>query len=168
MLKVKVNGKKEYAVEITAEGLSGSINGKDFAWDIVKVKDGSYHAIMNNCSYQLEVVSADSSAKTLKIKVNGNKYSLELKDKYDELLQKLGIDTSAGLKIKELKSPMPGLILDVRVAEGAEVKKGDTLLVLEAMKMENILRSPGDAMVKKIIVKKGMAVEKNQVLIQFA
>jgi biotin carboxyl carrier protein len=47
------------------------------------------------------------------------------------------------------------------------VKKGDALLVLEAMKMENILKSPADGKVKKISVKKGMAVEKNQVLIEF-
>ncbi|HWY37206.1 MAG TPA: biotin/lipoyl-containing protein, partial [Bacteroidia bacterium] len=56
---------------------------------------------------------------------------------------------------------------NILVAEGAEVKKGDALLVLEAMKMENILKSPADAKVRAVSVKKGMAVEKNQVLIEF-
>ena len=52
------------------------------------------------------------------------------------------------------------------VKEGDTVKKGDTLVILEAMKMENALKSTGDATVKKIVVKKGQAVEKNTVLIQ--
>ncbi len=164
MLKVKINGKKEYIVDKE----KGTLDGKAFEWDLVKVKEGSYHAIRNGKSYTIELVSLDRATKTIKLKVNGNKYTLEAKDKYDELLQKLGIDTNASQKIKELKSPMPGLILDVKVEEGSEVKKGDTLLVLEAMKMENILKSPGDGSVKKIVVKKGMAVEKNQVLIQFS
>ncbi len=70
-------------------------------------------------------------------------------------------------KINEIKAPMPGLVLDIRVAEGDAVKKGDTILVLEAMKMENSIKSPTDGLVKKISVKKGLAVEKNQVLINF-
>jgi biotin carboxyl carrier protein len=62
---------------------------------------------------------------------------------------------------------MPGMVLDVKVTEGDAVKKGDALLVLEAMKMENIIRSTGAGVVKKIHVKKGVAVEKSQVLIRF-
>jgi biotin carboxyl carrier protein len=68
---------------------------------------------------------------------------------------------------KEIKAPMPGLIFDIKVKEGDEVKKGDAVLILEAMKMENILKSPGDGTVKSIKIKKGQSVEKNQVLIQF-
>ncbi len=62
---------------------------------------------------------------------------------------------------------MPGLVLDLRVNEGESVKKGDPILVLEAMKMENIIKSPIDGTIKKINVKKGLAVEKNQVLVHF-
>jgi biotin carboxyl carrier protein len=70
-------------------------------------------------------------------------------------------------QIKEVKAPMPGLIFEIKVQEGDEVKKGDTLVILEAMKMENILKSPGDGIIKEIRIKKGDSVEKNQVLIQF-
>jgi biotin carboxyl carrier protein len=77
------------------------------------------------------------------------------------------MDKLHSAKVNELKAPMPGLVLDIVVSEGQEVKKGDALVVLEAMKMENILKSPADVVVKKISVKKGTAVEKNQVLVLF-
>ncbi len=78
------------------------------------------------------------------------------------------MDSLNSSKVNEVKAPMPGLVLDIRVSEGDEVKKGDPILVLEAMKMENIIKSPTDGVIKKINVKKGLAVEKNQVLINFA
>jgi biotin carboxyl carrier protein len=61
---------------------------------------------------------------------------------------------------------MPGLVVNILVAEGDTIAKGDALLVLEAMKMENIIKSPGEGVVKKININKGQAVEKNQVLIE--
>lgn len=94
------------------------------------------------------------------LKVNSVKFSLQLKDKYDELLHTLGLDNLATKKVNEIKAPMPGMVLKVLVNEGDEVKKGDALLVLEAMKMENILKSPTDGIIKKIAAVKGVAVEK--------
>jgi biotin carboxyl carrier protein len=70
-------------------------------------------------------------------------------------------------KVNDVKAPMPGMVFNVLVSEGQDIKKGDPLIVLEAMKMENVLKSPTDGTVKKIAVTKGVAVEKNQVLIQF-
>ena len=62
---------------------------------------------------------------------------------------------------------MPGLVLSIMVEPGDSVKKGEGVMVLEAMKMENIIRTPADGIVKSIDVKKSDAVEKNQVLIKF-
>jgi biotin carboxyl carrier protein len=62
---------------------------------------------------------------------------------------------------------MPGLIIDLKVKQGDVVKAGDALLILEAMKMENIIKAPGEGTVKMIKAKKGDSVEKNQVLIEF-
>jgi biotin carboxyl carrier protein len=70
-------------------------------------------------------------------------------------------------KVNEVKAPMPGLVLNILVEPGQEISKGDGLFVLEAMKMENIIKSPTDAIVKSIEVEKGIAVEKNQVLVKF-
>ncbi len=168
MIKVKVND-NEHQIEFSdsLQG-SGTINKKKFTWDVMQIKDGSFHVIKDDHSYNVEIIKADHETKTFVISVNGNKYSLSAKDKYDELLHSLGMDNLAGSKVNEIKAPMPGLVLEVRVQEGSSVKKGDPILVLEAMKMENILKSPADGVVKKINVKKGTAVEKNQVLINFA
>lgn len=91
---------------------------------------------------------------------------MELKDKYDELLQQLGMDKMLSAKVNDLKAPMPGLVLDVLVKEGQQIKKGENLLVLEAMKMENNLKAVSDAVVKKVKVGKGARVEKNEILIE--
>jgi len=167
MLKVNVNNKQEHVV-VFDDTTKGTIDGADFSWDVIEVKNGSFHIIKDHKSYNVEVIKTDEVAKSFLVSVNGNKYQLHVKDKFDELLKSLGMDNLAAAKINEIKAPMPGLVLDVRVAEGDTVKKGDAVLVLEAMKMENSIKSPTDGIVKKIHVKKGVAVEKNQVLINFA
>jgi biotin carboxyl carrier protein len=166
MLKVSVNAQKEREI-IMKDDKSGTIDGKAFEWDVLEVKEGSFHILRDSKSYLLEVIKADHNEKAFTVSVNGNKYQLSVKDKFDELLKSLGMDSMKSSKVNEIKAPMPGLVLDIRVSEGDEVKKGDAILVLEAMKMENILKSPSDGKVKKINVKKGQAVEKNQVMIMF-
>ena len=68
--------------------------------------------------------------------------------------------------VNDINGAMPGLILDVMVKEGEEVKEDDYLLVLEGMKMENILRAPRDGVVKAISVEKGQVVDKNRPLLE--
>ena len=166
MYKVKVNNKKEHLVLPDGKG-KGTINGQAYSIDMIKVKDGRFHVIMNDRSFNAEVVKADPKEKSFTLLINNHKYNITVKDKYDELLASLGMDLSATKKVKQVKAPMPGMVLEIIVAERAEVKKGDPLIILEAMKMENILKSPSDGVVSKIDVKKGVAVEKNQVLIHF-
>lgn len=166
MLKVKVNNKEEHSIELE-NASTGTIDGKAFAWDVIEVKNGSFHVIKDNRSYNVEVIKVDAVEKSFLVSVNGNKYQLNVKDKFDELLKSLGFDDLNVKKVNEIKAPMPGLVLDIRVSEGDSVKKGDAILVLEAMKMENIIKSPTDGIIKKINIKKGIAVEKNQVLINF-
>jgi biotin carboxyl carrier protein len=144
-----------------------SVNGQILEWDIKKTGERHYHVLYQNQSFNLELVSLDVETKTVKLKLNNKPCELKIKDKFDLLLEKLGMNNLQNQTAKEIKAPMPGLIFDIKVKEGDEVKKGDPVLILEAMKMENILKSPGDGTVKKIKIKKGESVEKNQVLIQF-
>jgi biotin carboxyl carrier protein len=70
-------------------------------------------------------------------------------------------------KLKDLKAPMPGLVLDIMVKEGEEVTEGQELIVLEAMKMENAIKSPQDGKIKKIAIKNQDKIDKNHTLLSF-
>lgn len=153
----------------TVEKSNGSIKVNDilFHWDIAKTGDYHYQVVFEEKSFNLELVSIDQESKTVILKLNNKPCEIQIKDKFDLLLDKLGLNMTTSSAAKDIKAPMPGLIFDIKVKEGDEVKKGDPVLILEAMKMENILKSPGDGTVQAIKIKKGDSVEKNQVLIQF-
>jgi biotin carboxyl carrier protein len=165
MSKVTVN--KNTVFEIESSGESLWVNGQPLAWDLSKLSERSFHILHNNQSYRAEVVKADVATKTFTFKINNHIHQVEVKDKFDLLLEKLGMHQTGTGKVNNIKAPMPGLIIDLKVKEGDTVKAGDPLLILEAMKMENMLKSPGDGIVKTVKVKKGDAVEKSQVLIEF-
>jgi biotin carboxyl carrier protein len=78
----------------------------------------------------------------------------------------MGLSIASNQAADDVKAPMPGLVLDILVEAGQTIQKGDSLLILEAMKMENVLKATGDGTVKSVIVEKGNAVDKNQVLIE--
>lgn len=164
MLKITVNNTQELELDYKADVLT--VNGDIFKLDTVQDDPDNIHILINNQSYSVELASFDAE-KNMEIKVNGVSYQLTVKDQYDLLLKELGMESLASKKVKEVKAPMPGLVLDVVVAIGQEVKKGDNLLVLEAMKMENILKSPTDGTIAKILVQQGDKVEKNAVLCEF-
>ena len=143
------------------------IDGTPLDWDIVEVSNGYFHILINRKSYRAEVVKADPATKSFALKINGKVYSVTLKDKFDLLLEKMGMNNGSSGKANHVKAPMPGLIIDLRVKEGDTVMPGDALLILEAMKMENMIKASAQSIVKSVKVKKGDSVEKNQVLIEF-
>lgn len=169
MYTVSINGRQPVKTDLSIKGnkISGSLGAKAVEGDIEAINPKEYHLLLNNTSYNIQVLKADAAEKKLLVKINGLKYTIDVKDKYDELLHNLGLDNIAAKKVNDVKAPMPGMVLNILVAEGQTVKKGDSLLILEAMKMENVLKSPADGIIKKIVATKGVAVEKNQLLIQF-
>lgn len=164
MFKATVN---QSDFEITPSDEGWLIDGSLLDWDLTKVSDKYFHIIHKQKSYRAEVVKADPAAKAFTLKINGRKYTVTLKDKFELLLEKMGMNANASSKINSIKAPMPGLIIDLKIKAGDLVKTGDPLLVLEAMKMENTLKSPGDGTVKAVKVGKGNSVEKGQILIEF-
>lgn len=136
-------------------------------WDLVEYAPNCFHIIHNGKSYRAELVKADIVTKSFVIKINGNVQTVTVKDKFDLLLEKMGMTSANTAKINNIKAPMPGLIIDLKVKAGDTVNAGDALLILEAMKMENILKSPGGGVVKSVKIKKGDSVEKGQILIEF-
>ena len=101
------------------------------------------------------------------VKVNGNISTIRIIKPAEKTAEKIGINKNTGLNVNTLKAPMPGLILEILVTKSVTVKKGDPIIILEAMKMENILTSPIDGVIKNIEVKPQQTVEKNNVLIRF-
>ena len=135
--------------------------------DAVKVDEAKFHVLKDNKPYKAEIVSADFLSKKYTVKVNNNTYEVAISDALDELIKSMGIERGRTKVVNAIKAPMPGLILEINVSVGQEVKENDPLLILEAMKMENCFLSPRDGVIKSIAVEKGNAVDKGQLLIEF-
>ena len=134
--------------------------------DIVAAADGSYHLIHEGRGYRCTVEEIDLAGKRMTVTVNGRLLTLQLADQYDLLVKQLGFSTQPTATVKEVHAPMPGLVLKVMVAPGAEVSTGTPLMILEAMKMENVLKAEGDGRIRAVHVARGEAVEKRQLLIE--
>ena len=153
--------------EVTQVEEGWLVNGSLINLDLIKVSENYFHIIHQQKSYRTEVVKADLNTKTFILKINGRLYPVSVKDKFEQLLEKMGMNAVATNKVNSIKAPMPGLIIDLKVKNGDAVKAGDPILILEAMKMENIIKSPGDGIVKSVKIEKGNSVEKGQILIEF-
>ena len=136
-------------------------------WDIVEVKKGRFHIVYNNKSFVADILTHDRKNKSFEIIINNNTYSVQLKDRFDELLHDLGMDDGNSNKDNDVKAPMPGRVLEILVKEGDAVAEGDGLIILEAMKMENIIKSTKEGVLKHIQAAEGDSVEKNAVLLSY-
>ena len=152
---IKVDGNYEFS--ISQDDLKKT--------DILPKGENEYHLIEENQSYHIKTLNSDFAVKKYLISVNGTPYQVDIKDKLDLLIKKMGLTIKDKQKESNVKSPMPGLVLEINVEEGQEVKEGDALLILEAMKMENILTAPKDGIIKRIAAIKGNSVEKGEILI---
>jgi biotin carboxyl carrier protein len=130
--------------------------------DSLKISDAKFHVLQNNKSYKVEITEANFNQKKYTVKVNNNTYNVDVFNELDTLIKEMGFEIGATKKVNEVKAPMPGLILDISVKVGQEVQEFDSLIVLEAMKMENTLTSPRAGIIKSISVTNGETVNKNQ------
>lgn len=135
------------------------------AADIYASGPDQFHLLRDGKSYHVIITERDMAAKTLTLSVNGRMHTVKLHDETDQLVKQLGFATVATTVSKDAIAPMPGLVLEVLVDEGAEISAGTPLLILEAMKMENVLKAESDGTITEIHVAKGQAVEKKQLLI---
>jgi len=165
MIRAKVNDKNQFDLLIKDKLVK--INDKEFELDALRMEEGAMHLIIEGKSYRVRIQSSEPESKSYQLNVNGNAYSVALSDEMDLLLSRMGLADLAIKKVNEVKAPMPGLVLKLIANPGDTVAKGDSLLVLEAMKMENVIKSPGEGVVKAIRVTAGDKVEKNAVLIEF-
>lgn len=134
--------------------------------DVHKIHDSKFHVLQNNQAYTIEVLQADFVNKQYALLVNGNSYEIKISDNYDQVVDKMGLLVGNSQKVKDIKAPMPGLIIDVMVKEGQEISEGTPLIILSAMKMENILLAQADGIIKSINVKNEDTVDKGQIIIE--
>ena len=140
--------------------------GDAMALDVIPSGENTFHVLRNGQAFEATLLEADHAARTYTLLVNGKKMTVSIADYYDRLVKKMGLNKGGSAKHDVVKAPMPGLALSIAVEPGQAVQKGDTLLILEAMKMENVLKAAADGVVKAVKVQKGAAVEKGQVLIE--
>ncbi len=164
MLQLTVNDTNNYTV--AREGDDTLINGAPANPDISLQPNGLVSILHKGKSYTGTIVGVDRGNKEVTVKVNGQLYKTAIKEPIDLLLTNMGLDLKAMQKAEPVKAPMPGLVLKVLVTQGQQINKGDGLVILEAMKMENVLKASGPATVKAIKVSERTAVEKGTILIE--
>ncbi len=156
-----------YQVQINHFAPISLTDGQLEDMDYVQQGKDRFHFLFNNIGYRVDVVTIDARKKRMTLIINEIKYTLHIKDEVDILLDQLGFSKKRIRNIDKVESPMPGLILEVDVKPGDEVEEGQRLLVLEAMKMENIIKSPVPGKIKEVLVNTGENIDSGQILIKF-
>ncbi|WP_036151348.1 biotin/lipoyl-containing protein [Maribacter forsetii] len=154
-----------YLITVNEEELKFKTSDAD-SLDSISVSTQKLHVLDDNTAFEVEILDTDFLNKTMSLSVNGNRYDVKIEDEYDQQVKKMGLLAVTTQKLNEVKAPMPGLIVDVMVEVGQEIVEGTPLLVLSAMKMENIILAQGEGIVKSIEIKKDDTVEKGQLIIE--
>ncbi len=158
---------KKFKVNVN-ENLSFNITEQEILnLDALPTSKKTYHILKENKPFYAEIVDSDFYSKKYTVKVNNSTYEAVISDDLDLLIKEMGFSRGSIKNIGAIHAPMPGLILEINVELGQTIKKDDPLLILEAMKMENVIFSPRAGTIKSIAVNRGEAVEKKQLLIEF-
>ncbi len=162
MKYVTVVGERSYIVDVEREGEIVQ-DGVTHQLDIRAIdQEGLYSLLVDNKSYEALVEEGDEQ---LRVLIDGAMYTVRVIDeRAKRLAEAAGAYAAVGGE-QGIKSPMPGLIVTVPVQKGDRVKKGQVVVVLESMKMENELKSPRDGVVTAVKVTARQAVEQGQVLL---
>ena len=151
-----------YEIEINHEGIV-TIDGEERQIDFRSMgQPGIYSLIIDNQSFEAVIERRDDQYHVL---IFGDLYEVRVTDERTMRLLLAGGGMAEPVGDVVINSPMPGLIVDVPVTEGQEVRKGQTIIILESMKMENELKAPRDGVITRIDVAKGDSVEQNKTLV---
>ena len=156
-------GDKEYAIEFLDDNHI-IFDGKTLEVDFESVSNQPvYSLIVDGNSYEAYVYPAEND--DWEVLRKGRMYAVKVEDEREKRLR-----AAAGSSVNEsgefhLKSPMPGMVVTIPVVEGQEVEKGDVLLILESMKMQNELKAPRGGIVSRVRIQPGESVEQRQTLL---
>jgi biotin carboxyl carrier protein len=152
---------KQFEIEIDKEG-TVKVNGVEKHVDFLSLGASLYSVIMGTTSMEVIVEEREGEVEVL---IGGRKYSGKVLDERAQLLASRRGGTVADTGEISIKAPMPGLVVAIPVKEGDEVKKGQTVLILESMKMQNELKAPRDGMISRISAEAKQSVEQGKVLV---
>ncbi|MBL7764478.1 MAG: acetyl-CoA carboxylase biotin carboxyl carrier protein subunit [Chitinophagaceae bacterium] len=153
-----------YSIET---GKHASLDLQSIHFRFYKLEDGGYTLHLNGKDWIADLVKIDYPNKQITLRIEGKKYIVSVSEPVDIFLEKAGIPPPKPKKLNQLKAPMPGLVAKIMVKPGDQIKTGEPLLILEAMKMENVFKAVSDVVIKSVNVNEKQAVEKGQELISF-
>ncbi len=139
------------------------LDGQESAFDLAELGNGRYALIKNGHSFLIHLLKQND---VYHVHVNGAYYAISVEDERMRKLKELVAASHSGPAEQMIKAPIPGFVLKVQVEAGQVVKKGDPLLILEAMKMENVIKANCDCRVEEIIIQEQEAVQQNQDLMR--
>ena len=156
----------EYKVEILEDGpiKKIAVNGKIYEVDYNMGGDSIHSIIIDHHSHGVQISPSSNNSYTIMNK--GELYQIELQGEMEKIHNARAGTEAVGRQV--VQAPMPGVILKIYVKKGDEVKRGDPLCVLVAMKMENEILAPHDGTVAQVVVSKGTTVETGSPLIVLA
>lgn len=164
-MKFEAQIKKEtMSIDIDEEHHLIKNGNGDQAYSLEVLNDGRYLLRLGLKTFTVDDIAIDQGM--VHLSLNGQQYSVGIKDEQALLLESLGFAQQLSTAQNALKAPMPGKILEVLHQKGDKITKGEPLVILEAMKMENELTSPSDGEVDRVHVQPGDSVEKNATLIE--
>lgn len=158
-------GGKEFCIDREADAIF--IGGERRKISLHALPDGRWFVREGLTGMDARILEISPDRKKVTIAARGHVFSIQLHDQLDEVLGKMNLNSGIKSLAGRLVAPMPGLIRSVLVEEEQQVEQGEALLVLEAMKMENLIRSAGPVSVRHVLVKPGDRVEKGQILMEF-
>ena len=163
-LEIKIDDRIAEVKLIEKDGnlIKIEVNDKVYDLDLEMVENGVYSIISNNMSYNVELIEKEDH-RHFNVNTLYNSYDVEIIDAETKYKQGRTIDEVDD--IRKIASPMPGKVVKILVEVGDEVKEGDTVIIVSAMKMESEYKVQKDRVVKEILVKEGDTVDGNQTLI---
>lgn len=139
-----------------------TIDGNDFDCELALLNGRTYLLRIDKRFFEVSSDKLDNG--NFSLLIDGNRFETTIRSALQERASALLQQKTAVHKKTEIKAPMPGMVLKVNKKSGDKILHGETILILEAMKMENDIRSPLSGKIKEIFIEEGTAVEKGAVL----
>ncbi len=159
-----ISGDTEYQITYHLEQHIAELDGHSYPFEWEDLGGGEFHLRTGTGNYHVQLLERQPNGYLL-FQVNGKLYRTRVKDEKQQLLSEMGFNQDPAPGEIRLTAPMPGKVLQILVDEDSDVTTGDPLVILEAMKMENELRAPGNGRIHAIHCRTGSSVEKHQVLV---